>query len=315
MPISHRGPRHRAPLAPSRATARALAFALLGAALAACNDDAPAGGPVDAAIAGYGPGVTRQYGTPVKLGDGRARTYVILDQKNGGAPLEVGVALDERALDGLPAPNAHPGGGHADMHEFLLPMPAQNATPFQFVELDWNPGGHEPPGIYDVPHFDFHFYTIAVAERNAIDPSDPQYAAKGNRLPAADLIPAFNAIPVPPGTPPSATAVPRMGVHMIDMRSPEIQGMLGNPQGYKPFTTTFIHGAWDGRVIFWEPMITRAHILSKKAAASAAEQNQVIPLPLPQRYATPGAYPAAYRIAWDAQAKEYHIALTQLTQR
>ena len=29
----------------------------------------------------------------------------------------------------------------------------------------------------------------------------------------------------------------------------------------------------------------------------------------------PGAYPTAYRIAWDAQAKEYHIALSQLTQR
>jgi hypothetical protein len=315
MPTTRRGPRFSAPTAPSRALPRLFAAGLLGLAFAACNDDTTSSGPVEASIAGYGPGVTRQYGTPIQLGAGRARTYVVLDQKNGGAPLEVGVALDERALEGLPAPSGHAGEGHGDMHEFLLPMPAQNASPYRFVELDWNPGGHEPPGIYDVPHFDFHFYTIDVAARNAIDPSDPQYAAKGNRLPAAEMIPAFNGIPLPPGTPASAAAVPRMGVHMVDLRSPELQGALGNPQGYKPFTTTFIHGAWDGRLIFWEPMITRAHILSKKAATSAADQNQVIPLPLPQRYATSGAYPAAYRIAWDAQAKEYHIALTQLTQR
>jgi hypothetical protein len=292
--------------------------ALLGLTLAACSDDTPATSPANAALAGYGPGVTRQYGTPVTLGAGRARTYVIVDQKNGGAPLEVGVALDERALDALPAPMGNMGGdmaGHADMHEYLLAMPAQNATPYKFVELDWNPGGHEPAGVYDTPHFDFHFYTIDVAQRNAIDPASPRYAAEGDKLPEAAYIPPFYALPVPPGTPASATAIPRMGVHMLDMRSPEIQGLLGNPQGYKPFTTTFIHGSWDGRLIFWEPMITRAHILSKKTAIDPAEQDQVIPLPIPQRYAAPGRYPAAYRIAWDAQAKEYHVALAQLTQR
>ncbi len=301
MPTTH--------LPPSRAL-----VALAALALAACNDDATNAGPT-AALEGYGPGVVRQYGEPIALGQGRARTYVIVDQKNGGTPLELGIALDERALEGLPAPMAHPMEGHGDMHEFLLAMPAQNATPFKFVELDWNPGGHEPAGVYDTPHFDFHFYTIDVAKRNAIDPASPRFAAEGDKLPEAAYIPPFYALPVPPGTPASSTAVPRMGVHMLDMRSPEIQGLLGNPQAYKPFTTTFIHGAWDGQLIFWEPMITRAHILSKKAATVAAEQNQVIPLPVPQRYATTGVYPAAYRIAWDAQAKEYHIALTELTKR
>ena len=55
--------------------------------------------------------------------------------------------------------------------------------------------------------------------------------------------------------------------------------------------------------------------MAPEAVRAAADQNQVIALPLPQRYATPGYYPAAYRIAWDAQAKEYRIALTQLTAR
>ena len=292
-----------------------LASSTLALTFAACTSpaDTPITGTPSAARAGYDqPGAHRQYGAPVRLGEGRARTYVVYDQKSGRAPLEIGIALDERALDGLPAPGTGHHGAQYEMNEYILQLPARHGTPFEFVELDWNPGGHEPPGVYDTPHFDFHFYTITKAERDAIDPSDPQYAAKANRLPAADLIPQFYGLPLPPGTPPVAAAVPRMGVHMLDMRSPEIQGLLGNPQGYRPFTTTFIHGAWDGEVTFFEPMITRAYIVGKKAETDPAKRNEVIGLPAPQRYSTAGYYRGAYRMAWDAQAKEYRIALTSL---
>ena len=45
-------------------------------------------------------------------------------------------------------------------------------------------------------------------------------------------------------------AVPDMGNHLIDAKSPELvsQGQV--------FTHTFIFGAYDGHVIFYEPMIT-----------------------------------------------------------
>ena len=46
--------------------------------------------------------------------------------------------------------------------------------------------------------------------------------------------------------------------------------MLGKPEEYRPFTRTFIHGSWDGQIIFWEPMITRAHIVAKKDATDPA---------------------------------------------
>ena len=264
-------------------------------------------------VADAAPDTQREYGAPIQLGQGRARTYVVLQ---GGAPVELGVALDERALDGLPAPGTGHHGAHGEMHEYILQLPARHGTPFKFVELDWNPGGHEPPGVYDTPHFDFHFYAIDKAERDAIDPAaNPRYAAEANALPAAELTPQFYALPLPPGTQPVAAAVPRMGVHLVDMRSPEIQKLLGKPEAYRPFTTTFIHGAWNGQVTFWEPMITRAYIVSKKAETDPARRDEVIPLPTPQRYGRPGHYPSAYRIAWDAKAKEYRIALTQLAPR
>jgi hypothetical protein len=269
------------------------------------------GAPRAAAVQSDRPaGAIRVDGTPVRLGNGTVRAYVVRDTAADGAPLEIGVALDERALDGLPAPGTGHHGAHGEMHEYVVPLPDGHGTPFRFVELDWNPGGHEPPGVYDTPHFDFHFYTITKAERDAIDPADPRYAERADRLPAAELVPQFNDVPRPPGTAPSAMAVPRMGVHMVDMRTPELQAMLGRPDAFRPFTTTFIHGSWDGRVTFWEPMVTRDYILGKRTATDAAVRDEVIALPLPQRYADPGYYPRAYRIAWDGTAREHRIALT-----
>ncbi len=72
-------------------------------------------------------------------------------------------------------------------------------------------------------------------------------------------------------------------------------------------------GSWDDKSIFAEAMITRAYSVGKKSATDAALQDEVITLPTAQRYAAPGYYPSAYRITWNAQAKEYRIALTQLT--
>jgi hypothetical protein len=170
--------------------------------------------------------------------------------------------------------------------------------------------------VYEgVPHFDFHFYTITQAERDAIVPTDPQYKEKANKIPSIEFVPPFNAALAPPGMAPADVAVPKMGVHWVDVRSPELQRLLGRPDAYKPFTSTFIHGSWNGRVTFWEPMITRTHILAKKTAIDPAVRDQIIPIPTPARYQEPGYYPSAYRITWDAKAKEYRIALTQLTWR
>jgi hypothetical protein len=45
--------------------------------------------------------------------------------------------------------------------EFTLALPKEAApTAYNHIGIDWNPQGHEPQGIYDKPHFDFHFYMI-----------------------------------------------------------------------------------------------------------------------------------------------------------
>src|SRR5678816_2392535 len=89
---------------------RILATASVALAIAsfiACSDPASTGIQSTAAAldrAGFEQaGAHRQYGTPQRVGNGTVRTYIVMDQKNGGRPLEVGVALSEQALEGLPA--------------------------------------------------------------------------------------------------------------------------------------------------------------------------------------------------------------------
>ncbi|HEU4563651.1 MAG TPA: DUF5602 domain-containing protein [Gemmatimonadaceae bacterium] len=304
---------------PLRVAAMVVAVAL---ASHACTDGAAApraGTP--AAGRAADPGVHRQYGTPMRVGNGRARTYIVLDQTAGGRPLEVGVALDEAALEGLSTPAAAAAGGsgphaHAGTAIFDLELPARHGTQYRFVQLDWNPGGHEPPGVYDVPHFDFHFYTISKAERDSIDVSvlgEAEYAARASSLPPEEERTATYVPLSPPGGP--VASVPRMGVHWGSLNAPELQGVFGHPEAARPFTTTFLRGSWNGRVTFDEPIVTRAFILGRRAATAPAQRDSVIPLPSAQRYRPAGHYPAAYRVAYDAQAKEYRIALVQLTRR
>jgi hypothetical protein len=260
----------------------------------------------------------REYGMSQTLGNGKVRTYVVRKDGNG-APIEIGVAISESAMEGLPAPMNHGGAdkaGHVMGTEILLDLPANHGTQFKFVQLDWNPAGHEPPGVYDVPHFDFHFYNITKEERDAIVPSNPQYVASARNAPDGQSAREFFVNPaVALKAPAEAVAVPKMGVHWLDARSPELQGLVGNPQGFKPFTATYIQGAWNGKFIFEEPMITRAHIMARKAATDSAGRDQIIPLSSAVKASPAGYYPAAYRITYDPAAKEYRIALTQLAHR
>jgi hypothetical protein len=281
-------------------------LAIVSATLYACSDSLTSTDDEG----NLGGGLNRLYGSPVAIGNGHARTYITSDQKNNGAPIEIGVAFDESAMDGLPMDMSGHGAG------IDLPLPAQNSTAYKLVELNWNPMGHEPATVYDQPHFDFHFYTISAAERNAIDPvalGGAAFQTKASNLPIEAERFAFFVPVSPPGEP--VAAVPFMGVHWADLRAPELQGAFGHPENAKLFTTTILHGSWDGRFIFDEPMVTRAFIMGRKAATAPASRDSVMALPAAQKYPTPAYHPDAYRVVYDAQTKEYRIALSQLTYR
>jgi hypothetical protein len=231
------------------------------------------------------------FGPSQPLGNGTAKTYVTLDA--AGQPTEVGLRLSATALDNLPQ-----NTGPADA--IMLAFPDQAAgTPFNHVMLNWNPQGHTPVELFGKPHFDVHFDMVDMAAMQAINPDDPQFAAKAEHLPDAKYVPQDYV--VPPGPPVAAQAVPGMGVHLLDSTDSTLV-----PGTYN-FQQIIVEGVWDGRYTFTEPMITREWLLTQPTLQGDLKQ--------PQAYQQTAAYPTTYSIHVDPQTKDYVIALTGLTPR
>lgn len=93
--------------------------------------------------------------------------------------------------------------------------------------------------------------------------------------------------------------VPAMGNHLIDLTAPEF-----NKQ---PFTRSMIFGVYDGKVTFYEEMVTRDHLLSKPNACT--------PIKLPKAYAVTGYYPTSSCIQYDALLGEYTVSMEQFVLR
>jgi hypothetical protein len=214
------------------------------------------------------------YGGFVNVGNGKARSFI---SKNAdGSVKEVGFNFTEDALSGLPEQNT----------AFVLPMPADNKTQITHISFDYAFHGHGPEHIYDVPHFDVHYYMISEQEKNSITLTDP----KIDILPPASSIPK-NYIPGPNEA--------KMGKHWVDSTSHEFHG--------KDFTTTFVYGSYNGKFTFLEPMISVNYLKTKPnvmlGVTSLASVQQT------------GLYPQQYAILWEKERREYTVSLNNLTLR
>lgn len=215
------------------------------------------------------------YSPTQPLGHGVARAWV--KENSDGDPVAVGINMSAKALENLPT----------EPTPFVFILPKNKGKNFYtHVLLDWNPHGHEPPGIYDLPHFDFHFYITSNEDRMAIGPTDNEEFAK--EPDSKYQPPAYLHLP---------GGVPQMGAHWVDLLSPELHG--------ETFTKTFIWGSYDGEFIFWEPMITLEYLKSMP--------DDMIPIRQPQAYQKDGWYAGSYKISYSSHPSEYTIALTDLT--
>lgn len=214
------------------------------------------------------------FGPTVTLGNGDAQAWVSVN-KNGD-PKAVGINFSEETLLDLPD----------SMVQIVLPLPAGKGKGFYtHALLDWNPEGHEPPGTYDLAHFDFHFYIIPNEERMAIGPNDTVQFANA---PDSMYIPPFY-LQTPGG-------VPQMGAHWVDLQAPEFNGGV--------FSKTFIWGSYDGEFTYWEPMVTVDYLRT--------HPDDLVTLRQPQAYQRDGWYPNKYKVSYSSVQKEYTIALTNL---
>ncbi|MEU1981863.1 hypothetical protein [Nocardia sp. NPDC019395] len=243
-------------------------------------------------------GPCAEYGASTRLGGGRITAFSQTDES--GKPVAVGLAADDSVYDALPyeppsgrlwchdknddgvvADHGECAGGH----ETVLPLgdafTARADIPFTYVLANWNPHGHVPPGVWDTPHFDVHFYLNDNSERLAIRPGPcPQ-------LTDCDDYRLGKLLPDPKYRHPDYVDLdaiePAMGQHLIDSTTPELNGA--------DFTSTFIYGSWNGAVTFLEPMVDLSQYEALRGGRMA---DSCFDIKQPQAWQQPGWYPTRY---------------------
>jgi hypothetical protein len=251
---------------------------------------------------------TRSLGAPATLGGGTVASYADVDAT--GNVQAIGVVFSGATLDTLPSapsdghhcfdankdgsidPDHECGGGH----EAVLPLPSDAARkadlPFKWAMLNWNPHGHIPPGIYDKPHFDVHFYIDPIEKVFAIEsgPCGPEhvrcdlFARARQPVPANYMHADFKDV---------EAVAPAMGNHLVDPSAPEFRGT--------PFTRTWIYGANEGRVTFYEEMVTLAYMKS--------QPDTCFPIKTAAAVAVAGRYPTKSCIRYAKDKAEYTVSL------
>jgi hypothetical protein len=235
-------------------------------------------------------------GKVTSLGAGTIQSFLTLDRS--GAPLAMGVRMSPAALEQLPrTPNTVSrcfdldGNGKHTQHECMgdeeriLELPTgASELPFSWIMVNWNPAGHVAP--YARPHFDFHFY---IAERSLVESIVPGRC--GEMVDCQEFKRASRPVAaryVPDGYIDVGAVATRMGNHLLDSQSPELKDSL-------PFTSTFIYGAYDGKVIFLEPMITLDFIQKTRESC--------LPIRQPQGFQRAGYYPTKYCVRQDSRGQ------------
>jgi len=227
------------------------------------------------------------YGPAVQFGEGHVRSWINVSHDD--EPLAIGIEFTDGVLD---QQHVH-GDNETHGHEVLLPLhqKAKALMPFDHVTMGFMAAGHPPPGIYSVPHFDFHFYKMPLEERLAIPPY-PQAMA------------AFNNNPLPGYLPPAYVKSPageaQMGAHWSDVTSPEFNGQA--------FTHTFVYGSYDGKVNFLEPMITLAFLNAGTTVHKQIRQPQLFD-------PTNTYYPTRYNIWKNEDNNRHYVAMDNMILR
>jgi hypothetical protein len=239
---------------------------------------------------------------------------MFVDVAADGRPQVVGIALSAAALSSLPAKmnntsrcfdkdgDKHLGHGECiGDYQSTLEMPNEASRlnlPVKWSTVNWNPEGHMHPAppIWGAAHFDFHFFTVEPSVISSIRPG-----SCGEIINCDDFAKARQPLPAqqqPTDYIDVGAAVAAMGNHLIDSKDPE----LANPS--LGFSKTFIYGAFGGRMIFLEPMVSQAYL--------AKQPNECSAIKAPQEWPTADYYPTSYCVRYDAKAAMYRITLEGL---
>ena len=267
------------------------------------------------AAAGWTAHAEPLFGQAKKLGNASVKSYAFT--RGDGSPTAIGVVFKASALQGLPPESNRTSrcfdldkNGRINDHgecegdyELRLSLPPALAgrkdVPFRWIAVNWNAHGH-PPKAWSVPHFDFHFYMVEPSTIDAIRVGPcPIFINCEDQKRALIKVPAKY---VHPNHISVKATVGGMGDHLIDVMTPELA-----PKNPKPFTHTWIYGAYDGHITFYEPMITLAHLRTRRSGCYPVKQ--------PKAWERAGYYPTIYCIRYSDQHSSYTVSLERLVYR
>jgi hypothetical protein len=200
---------------------------------------------------------------------GDCQTWAIVD--SSGKIVEFSWSLPMATINGIPASTVN------DVINFVdLPQVVKDQTIFRSIDFSFLPHGHSPPGVYDVPHWEFHVSHFTQAERLAIDCAD-------QTQPTADYI-APNWI-VFPG------CLLTQGQHAYDLTAPEFNKERFTKGNY----ATYYHGFVGGI----EPQATRDLLVQTRADID------FLPSMVVKKYGITGLYPAKVHVHWIEKDETY----------
>lgn len=209
-------------------------------------------------------------------------TWVVMEQ---GIATELGATVPLTLVESVPA-DAEMVWPPAELASVPFPLEAREQLGIDHLGINWEAHGH-PPQSFLAQHFDFHFYSISEDEVSAIDCSDgskPTDAPAHYALPDID-VPGLGVL--------QGLCVPAMGMHAM----PE-----GEVHETDPFAASMMIGYYQGRPIFFEPMVSRDLLLERSDFALAMPR--VMSLPQGVRY------PSAFRAEYDDTRAEYELIFT-----
>ncbi len=242
-------------------------FAIFTAAiLSSCKQDSNTITPVSKA--------KTYYGESMPFGGDSVRSWYKTDLN--GALSSIGISFKQSAFAIL---ETQPDS----MFMMMLPMGLNTSTSWgiDHIEVDWSSMGDAAPSVYNIPHFDVHFFAVDTATQMGI--------AGGKDLQTANMSATF----LPPDYILDTFSEEGMGVHAFDTTGKEFHGL--------PFDHSFIFGYSQAKMYFIEPTVSKAYLDTKTNFSADIKQ--------PQAFKFHGAYPTKYYIRYDSNTNEYQISI------
>jgi hypothetical protein len=202
----------------------------------------------------------------------------------GGKGIWVGPTLPPSMAENMPTPGAGPAGAVATLN---YPAVVQQTTYFNHAEVQSNEHGHPAnPRFadvhrYEAAHFDFHFYSIPVAQVLTIP-----------FVPPSPLLPPVSSDRLPAGYAQPEFSVPQMGRHASPLSE-----FTATDTWLATMVAGFLPDA--SSMHFIEPMVTQELLLQR--------ENFTLPVPQPAVLGRTTQYPTECVVAYDKDTDAYHI--------